>query len=135
MVIPLGRALLAAEEPIMQSQNLSMWEYIVLERLTIGSVRGQTLLAEEIRADKTRIIEVLDALQDRGLIRREPDPEDRRARLLSVTPSGRRSCVQVKRGIRKMEDRLLAELSPADRASFLRSLGRLSTHVRQKDPG
>jgi MarR family transcriptional regulator, organic hydroperoxide resistance regulator len=80
-----------------------------------------------IGADKTRIIAVLDELQDRGLIERRPDPADRRAHLLSVTPSGRRLRESVQRDIQRREDRLLARLPPGDRAAFLRALQTLAT--------
>ncbi|MDN3359383.1 MarR family transcriptional regulator [Actinomadura sp. DC4] len=39
--------------------------------------RTQAALAAAINADKTRLIPVLDDLQRRGLIEREPDPADR----------------------------------------------------------
>ncbi len=126
MVVPLGRALLEMEAPILRAHGLSMWAYIVLSRLGDEPVRGQAVLAEAIGADKTRIIEVLDDLQARGLISREPDPADRRARLLATTAKGRRLRDQVRRAIRREEDRLLAPIPPAERAALLRALQRLA---------
>jgi DNA-binding MarR family transcriptional regulator len=126
MVVPLGRSLLAIEGPILDAHGVSMWAYIVLSRLSAQPLRGQAVLAEAIGADKTRLIDVLDDLQDRGLIRREPDPADRRARLLTLTPKGRRLRDQVRRTIRREEERLLAALPAADRAAFLRGLQRLA---------
>jgi MarR family transcriptional regulator, organic hydroperoxide resistance regulator len=69
---------------------------------------------------------VLDELQDRGLIERRPDPADRRAHLLSLTPSGKRLREAVQRDIQRREERLLARLPRADRAAFLRSLQTLA---------
>ena len=126
MVAPLARALLDLERPVLAAHKLSMWAYIVLARLCDEPViRGQAVLADAIGADKTRIIDVLDDLQDRGLIERVPDPADRRARLLSVTPKGRRLRDQVRRAIRREEAGLLAELPAGERAAFLRALQRL----------
>jgi DNA-binding MarR family transcriptional regulator len=126
MVVPLARRLLELERPVLAAHDISMWAYIVLARLCDEPViRGQVVLAEAIGADKTRIIDVLDDLQDRGLISREPDPADRRARLLSVTARGRRLRDQVQRAIRREETRLLADLPATERAAFLRALQRL----------
>ncbi|WP_285543789.1 MarR family winged helix-turn-helix transcriptional regulator, partial [Streptomyces lavendulae] len=90
MVVPLGRALMAAEQPVLDAHGLSMWGYVVLSALGDTALRTQAALAAAISADKTRIIAVLDDLESRELLARRPDPKDRRARLLSLTPQGRR---------------------------------------------
>ena len=94
--------------------------------------RTQAALADAIGADKTRIISTLDDLQKRGLIAREPDPADRRARLLSLTPEGRALRERAQAAIRRKEDRLLSRL-PADvRRGFLEALRLLSAVPRDE---
>ena len=126
MIVPLGRALMAAELPVLRAHDVSMWGYAVLLALGERPTRTQAALAAAIGADKTRIIEVLDELQDRGLIGRRRDPADRRAHLLSITPRGVRLRESVQRGIQQREERLLARLPPGDRAAFLRALQALA---------
>jgi len=128
MVVPLSQALLRMEQPVLDEHGLSMWAYVVLSRLGDEPLRGQAVLAQAIGADKTRIIDVLDDLQERGLIRREADPADRRARLLALTPAGRHTRDQVRRAIRREEQRVLKTLPPDERAVFLRALQRLAAH-------
>src|SRR4051794_41917957 len=89
MLAPLVRDLIAAELPVLEAHGLSMWGYSVLVALDRSAIRTQAALADAIGADKTRIIAILDELQDKGLIERTADPEDRRARLLAVTKDGR----------------------------------------------
>jgi DNA-binding MarR family transcriptional regulator len=127
MVTPLSQFLLDMEAPVLRAHGVSMWAYVVLSRLGKEPLRGQAVLAEAIGADKTRIIDILDDLQERGLIRREPDPADRRARLLALTPAGRRLRDQVRRAIRREEEQVLKALPADERTVFLRSLQRLST--------
>lgn len=122
MVSRLSRQLIAAEQPILAAQSVSMWGYIVLTALDRTPLRTQAALARAIGADKTRIIGVLDDLQERGFIRREPDPADRRVHLLALTPAGRRLHARVRRAIRQAEERLLSQMSAADRQTFLRVL-------------
>src|ERR1700730_19465226 len=88
MFAPLTRALIAREEPVLHAHDISMWGYIVLTALVEQPVRTQAALAQAINADKSRIISVLDELQERGLIHRQPDAADRRVHLLSLTPAG-----------------------------------------------
>ena len=122
MFAPLTRKLIAREEPVLLAHDVSMWGYIVLTALVEQPVRTQAALAQAIHADKSRIIGVLDELQERGLIQRQPDEADRRVHLLSLTPAGDRLRRSVEADIRRREEQVLALLPPADREVFLRSL-------------
>ena len=90
MFAPLARALIAREEPVLRAHGISMWAYVVLTGLVEHPVRTQAALAQAINADKSRIIGVLDDLQQRGLIQRQPDTADRRVHLLWLTGEGDR---------------------------------------------
>jgi DNA-binding MarR family transcriptional regulator len=122
MFAPLARALIAREEPVLLAHDISMWGYVVLTALVEQPVRTQAALAQAINADKSRIIGVLDDLQQRGLIQRQPDTADRRVHLLWLTPEGDRLRRSVEAAIRDSEKGVLATLPPADREAFLRSL-------------
>jgi DNA-binding MarR family transcriptional regulator len=126
MLAPLVRALIAAELPVLEAHGLSMWGYSVLVALDRSAIRTQAALAEAIGADKTRIIAILDELQDKGLIERVADPEDRRARLLEITAKGRSLKEAAQAEIQRGEEKWLATLSAGDRATFLRVLQELS---------
>jgi len=126
MLQPVVRALIEAELPVLARHDITMWGYVVLNALHDAPQSTQSALAEKIGADKTRIIATLDDLQGAGLITREPDPADRRARLLSITPAGSRVRRRVQGEVQRNEDRVLAELPAAERAAFLRAAGRLS---------
>lgn len=126
MVGKLGRVLIAAEVPILRDHDLTMWAYTVLLHLDEQPIRTQAALAEAIGADKTRIIAVLDDLTERGLIRRQPDPADRRARLLSITPEGRSLRDAAQSAIQDSEERLLSRLPTAQRRAFLNALETLN---------
>jgi MarR family transcriptional regulator, organic hydroperoxide resistance regulator len=127
MLQPLARALVAAELPVLAGHGISMWGYVVLNALDGAPARTQAALAQAIGADKTRIIATLDDLQRSGLITREPDPADRRIRLLAITAAGRQVRVAAQTAIQANEDRILARLPPADRQAFLRAANILSS--------
>jgi DNA-binding MarR family transcriptional regulator len=130
MFAPLSRALIAREEPILAGHGISMWGYIVLTALAEQPVRTQAALAQAINADKSRIIGVLDDLQERGLIQRQPDHADRRVHLLSLTPAGDKLRRSVQAAIRAREQDLLGTLPAGDHEAFLRSLKALYESFR-----
>ena len=135
MLYPVVRALIAAELPVLAGHGISMWGYIVLNALEDGPARTQAALAQAIGADKTRIIATLDELQQAGLITREPDPDDRRVRLLSITQAGRQVQAAAQAAIQANEDRVLSGLPPADRQAFLRSARVLSALPQEEITG
>lgn len=130
MLVRLGRVLIAIEQPILTAHDVSMWGYAVLSALRDEPARAQAALARAIGADKTRLIPILDELQQRGLITREPDPADRRVHLLGLTPAGRELHAKVQAEIRAAEVRLLDSLPATDRRAFLRSLQTLNESRR-----
>lgn len=126
MLGPLVRDLVAAEGPVLAAHGLTMWGYVVLSALDRGAMRTQSALAEAINADKTRIIRTLDDLQADGYIERNPDPDDRRVRLLAITAAGRKVKDAAQADIQRGEERWLGQLSADERRVFLRVLRRLA---------
>ncbi len=122
----LTRAIATAEAPILASHELSMWEYVVLTALGSGPAPTQAQLAAATGRDQTRLIPVLEGLEDRGLLGRAPDPDDRRRRVVTLSASGRSVLSACRAAIRALEVRLLDDLDTADREPFVRALERLA---------
>ena len=66
--------------------SLSAAQACVLGRL--GERRGMGALAEELGCDASNITQIVARLEALGLVTREPNPDDRRARLVTRTRSG-----------------------------------------------
>ncbi len=109
------RRLIELERPILDAHGVSMWGYVALNRLAREPPSTQLALATAIGHDKTRLIAVLDALERDGLITREPDPADRRAKLVRITDAGVARHTAIVAEIRAMEDELLRDLTPDQR--------------------
>lgn len=128
----LARAMIDAETPVLAAHGLEMWDYAVLSALDEGPAPTQAELAAGVRRDKTRLIPILDRLEARGLLRRTPDPADRRNRVVALTPAGRDLVAACRVGIRGVEAELLAGLDPGERAVFVAVLDRLADAVRDR---
>ncbi len=83
--------------------------------------RSQLALAQHIGLDRTVVTYLLDDLTDAGLLRREPDPVDRRTRRVVATEAGTLHLDVLDRRLRAVEDHILTGLDPADR-TLLRTL-------------
>lgn len=130
MFVRLGQVMVDAELPVLAAHDVEMWDYVILVALRDGPAQSQARLASATRRDKTRLIPILDRLEERGLLRRDPDPADRRNRIVELTESGRALVADCQRAIRLMEYELLAELPETDRVSFIAQLERVSTLLR-----
>lgn len=98
--------------------------YPVLSGLARTGPRSAADLAEAIGLDRSGVTRRATRLEEAGLVRREPDPDDRRATLLLLTDAGH-ATVEVMRDrlARSIEQSLAAW--PAERArDFAESLRR-----------
>lgn len=121
----LTRRAVALELPVLAVHGLTMWEYVVLSGLVDGPAQTQARLADAVGRDKTRLIPILDELEARALLRRTPDPVDRRNKVVALTADGTALRAAVAADIRVAEQRLLAPLDDTERRTFRDLLGRL----------
>ena len=91
---------------------------------TIGKIPGidQRTLARTIGFDTSTIAGVIDRLESRGLVQRDASSEDRRVRLLSLTPEGQTRLQALAPGVLRAQQRMLEPLGPAQRDEFMRML-------------
>jgi DNA-binding MarR family transcriptional regulator len=75
--------------------------------LTVDRRSGSRLtdLAEQARLTKQAMMSMVDDLEERGYVRRVPDPNDSRAKLVRLTASGRRAAAECRRAVQALEQR------------------------------
>lgn len=89
-----------------------------------GDVRLKDL-AERLRIAPRSATEVVDQLEAKGLVRRDPDPTDRRATLIVATAAGQQLFADVQAERRDKSSEYFARLGAQDRAELARILGQL----------
>jgi DNA-binding MarR family transcriptional regulator len=119
-------ALATAEVPAVRKSGLSLWGYTVLAALSDAPAPNQLALAQTVAVDKSKLVQILDELERARLVVRRPDPLDRRARIIEATEDGLRALREARAQVAQIEDRLLEDLDPRDRADLLRILGTLA---------
>src|ERR1051325_5520298 len=99
-------------------------KWAVLARLERFEGLKQTDLAEMLDLQPITLTRLLDGLADNGLIERRPDPDDRRAKRLYLTPSAR---PLLERLTDLGEDLMATALAGLDAAEVEAVLGNLTT--------
>lgn len=107
--------------------GLSPREYGVMWRLADDGALSQRELGDLHRIDRTTVVGIIDGLEQRGLVVREPDLQDRRRRLLVLTPQGRALLAEAREVVDRNADDLQSSLTAGER----RELRRLLTKVHE----
>lgn len=100
-------------------------QFAILNALIDTPDIDQVTLAAQVAFDAATSGSVISRLEAKGWVQREPDAQDRRRKLLRVTPQGERTVRQMKRSVARVQKRLLDPLNPAEQAQLLALLGKL----------
>jgi DNA-binding MarR family transcriptional regulator len=105
--------------------------YGVLAIVNESARQTQATIAEALVLDPSRLVALLDSLEDDGLIVRKRDPDDRRRHLVSITADGKRKLAKLRCIVKELEDEFLAPLGAAERKTLHELLLRLAA---ENDP-
>jgi DNA-binding MarR family transcriptional regulator len=121
-----ARRLRAASMASLSAWDVTPSQMRAIRNLTAreGGVRSSEL-AHLLRIAPRSATEVIDALEAKDLVQRSPDPTDRRATLVTLTPRGIELTDEVRRARGLESERLFERLSKTDRAHLSRILRQL----------
>ncbi|MEV1289830.1 MarR family transcriptional regulator [Micromonospora sp. NPDC049679] len=108
--------------------------YQVLAAAARDLPKTQLALAQQLGVDRTVMTYLLDDLERAGLVERQPDPTDRRARRVTATDRGRERLADLDQRLRQTEEQVLAGLDGEERAIFRVLLQRIATRAEALDP-
>jgi len=83
------------------------------------------VVADHLRIAARSATDVVDRLESRGLVQRSPDPADRRAMTVSLTPQGTSVLADVDEARRSGAEEFFGALSDRERASLATILAKL----------
>lgn len=109
--------------------------YQVLVTVVQGEQPTQLALAEHHGIDRTVMTYLVDDLVAAGLVERQQNPADRRARRVVATPAGRRRLAELAGQVHDAEDSLLQALAPEERRTFRTLMRRVACDLRDVDAG
>ncbi len=120
---------------VLAERGVARSEWRVLAVLAdLGELTVQALATASLSPQPT-VTHALRRLEARGLVRRDPGAEDRRQRIVSVTPDGARLTIELMDEARRLESAALADAGdPAPLVAALRTLTEHLDTVDGPDP-
>ncbi|MDV3127145.1 MarR family transcriptional regulator [Mycobacterium sp. 21AC1] len=100
--------------------------YAVLMALHAEDGQSQRQLSERLGIHRNAMVTVVDKLEGQGLVVRKPNPSDRRAFAVTLTPQARELLPALDAHGRAQDEQITAVLTVAERASLLDLLQRVS---------
>src|SRR5437763_10898514 len=85
----LGLAFKAKALARIEQEGFDAHHYSLLAILAEGARETQATIADALGLDPSRIVALLDKLEDQGLVGRQRDPHDRRRHVVSITTAGK----------------------------------------------
>jgi MarR family transcriptional regulator, lower aerobic nicotinate degradation pathway regulator len=101
-----------------EDEGLHPYHYAILIALDEGSHETQGAIADALGYDRGQLVGLLDELEERGLVERRRDPNDRRRHLVQMTAEGKRTRRRLRALARELEDEFLEPLNDAERAKL-----------------
>ncbi len=106
--------------------ELRQRQLVALSYLRDHGPARQQALAQSLCMDASSLVCLLNDLEDRDLIARRRDREDRRRGILELTDHGRAALAKVDAALAEIDAEILANLDESERADLRALLGRLS---------
>lgn len=106
--------------------GLAKVEFSLLMLLLANEGVSPKPLAKALRITAPKLTQILDRLQERGVLERRPNPLDGRSQHVVLTRAGQKLARDAQAAAGPMEAQLLARLSPAEHAMLIELLGKLS---------
>ena len=105
--------------------DLTSVQYAALVAIGANPGVDATRLSTLIAFDRSTLGDVLERLEAKGWVARRPSPSDRRVKLLDLTPGGHQVLEEVEAAVERVQERLLAPLTPEQRTTLVRLLAQL----------
>lgn len=105
--------------------------FMVLAALEEFGPASQSQLSDRTRVYRSDLVAVLNELETAGLIRRAPDPADKRRNVITTTNAGAERLEELDAILDGVNERILAPLNETERRELFRLLGLVNAHLAE----
>jgi MarR family transcriptional regulator for hemolysin len=128
-----SRRLLKLHESRLRPLGLGMSHLPVLVALERGGPLSQKELAQRARVEQPTMAEMLARMERDGIVEREPNPDDKRGSLVSLTRKSRARLPKAKAALTQGEHEAMAGFSAEEKALLLELLQRVARNLEAGD--
>jgi DNA-binding MarR family transcriptional regulator len=109
-----------------EQTGLHPYHHGILTVLGERSLDTQGAIADALGYDRGQLVGLLDELEERALVERRRDPNDRRRHIVRITPDGEKTLRRLRALSKQIEDEFLSPLDDEERANLHALLYRLA---------
>jgi DNA-binding MarR family transcriptional regulator len=109
----------------LSSADITPVQFAILNALLGSPGIDQVSLAKRVAFDPATSGSVIGRLEAKGWVARKADPNDRRRKLLVVTPAGVLALGLVQADVARIQEKILSPLTPQEQSQFVQLLSRL----------
>ena len=114
----LGFAAKSRSLEMYEQEDLNPYHYAILALLDEGLPETQAAIADSLGYDRGTLVGLLDELEEKELIERKRDPDDRRRHIVRLTADGKRTLARLRALNKRLEDDFLAPLDAEQRQAL-----------------
>ncbi|MCD9028727.1 MarR family transcriptional regulator [Luteimonas sp. BDR2-5] len=118
-------------EPALKPLGVTPLQYTIMTVVESHEGLSSAQLSRRFYVTPQTMGQVLAGLEERGLLRRREDPENRRVLLVSLTAKGRRLVDECGRVIGLIEDEIFSDPDCAETAALREQLQKIAAHLRE----
>lgn len=126
---------MARAEAEFDSSETSFTQWMVLVLIANGMATSCAELSRELDHNSGAMTRLVDQLQERGLIGRRPEADDRRITRLDITAAGRAIVFDLAARVGELWNSLLQDFTDAEVQQLVRLLGRVVDRLEATDAG
>ena len=109
----------------LSSADITPVQFAILNALLGSPGIDQVSLAKRVAFDPATSGSVIGRLEAKGWVVRKADPNDRRRKLLVVTPAGVQALGLVQADVARIQEKILSPLTSQEQSQFVHLLSRL----------
>lgn len=106
-----GRIIVEAIAETLKPMGLATMEFGLMRILSVYGPINQQSLAAKYNLDRTRVTQLVDSMEAKGLVTRQKDLRDRRSNLIHLTPAGKRLFTRAVKQVTRCQNEFLEPLS------------------------
>jgi DNA-binding MarR family transcriptional regulator len=111
---------------VVGASELTPGQFGVLVVIDANPGLSQTQLGNALGIDRSTVVAVIDRLEARGLVARQPAPKDRRSHALHLSDSGKTTLRRLTERVRAHERQIAKSLSADEQARLIELLSRVA---------
>ena len=120
---------------VCQENGLTAGEAHTLAYVALYPASRQTALAAQMNIEPMTLVTFLGRLETRGIVAREPDPTDRRAKIVQLAPDAKPPLEQVLGITRKVQEGAMQGFDPGEVERLRTLLKRMRANIAGSEPG